>query len=593
VVRTGLICLLAMTPLAGAPARAGAVAPARAAASSDAALTAAASMPTSPADGGSEFTYRVDLTHEAIEVSGYFLLRETKDFAFLHTLGGTPITDLRVQDHLATRAVAATDDPTTWRVDGLEAGLVRVAYRLPVSADCARLPCRDAAGVVLTGGDLVLTPTGVDPVLDSPTRIELLMPPRWSVASLDGALDPVLTYPRLVEARRTPLVLGEQRVTRATGRTQLAIQVSDWNVGAEDIGRMLGLALREQQRMLGARPDEDPALIRVTPSARGGRALPLDNLFLLELDAHADRPRLAGLISAQFETLFRERLRRGMAALTDPTTRWWRDGFSRYTSLLAAVRTGSASEAGFIAALQDAWLSISAASPLRGRVSLADAGALAVEGRPEAAAAATLLRDGGFLACFLLDLRIRAGSRDASTLGDLLAATGDGAVSNERLRGAASKLAGADLSTFFASFVLGTKPLPFPDDVARAGLELVQVGTGDSFLGFTLSRDEPVVAEVFGNGPAKSLGLLPGDRIVGVNGHAVGTVAEAEEALTGHRPGDQVEIGVRGADGALFMARVPVWERVRPLLRRASRAPAAAITLWAGLTRGETSIYSN
>ena len=528
------------------------------------------------------YVYRVDLTGGDAEVSASFPLHATKDFAFLVQAGKQPIEGLRVRDHRGWRPVAQLE-PGAWRVDGLEAGPIEAAYTLPLPANCGTLPCRDAAGAVLLGQHLILSPAGLDPGGETTTRLEFLLPPRWGIVGTAGRAEAGLSFPTLRIASRAPILLGELDVERLPDGAPIALQASGWSIGPDAVSRLIMAMQAEQDHLLGPRRGaERPALTRVcvAATARTMRHAIAPDLLMIELAPADDRPALVRQLIDRFGRQFKDRLATAMSGATDPSVRWWRDGFVAYTTLLSSVRTGVLPEERFIHRLHETWLRLQS----RPRAPLAGPG----RGADESGHA-----DSALIACFLLDLRLRTGSGGRASLGNLLAATDGGAVTVDRLRTSASRLARADLAPLFKRGITGPGPLPFAEEVARAGLEFVDVGTGEGFTGLVLEEQEPVVARVFERGPAKSLGLLPGDRLLSIEDQPVHSAIAAQELLVGRRPGTSVTISVRGSDGLQYTAVLPLWERTRSVLRRAPQAPAAATALWVGLTRGDAMTFAN
>ena len=131
------------------------------------------------------------------------------------------------------------------------------------------------------------------------------------------------------------------------------------------------------------------------------------------------------------------------------------------------------------------------------------------------------------------------------------------------------------------------------DEVLLAGLELIDAGTGEPFIGFLLEPDQPVISHVFETGPAKARGLRAGDRIVSVDDVPVDGPATVEMMLAARKPGDPVEISVRSENGEIYTAVLNLWERVSPLLRRSDRASLSAVNAWRNLTHGEATTFAN
>jgi predicted metalloprotease with PDZ domain len=353
---------------------------------------------------------------------------------------------------------------------------------------------------------------------------------------------------------------------------------------------VLAAFLREHERLLGTRDSrEAPAVLRVMPGAvdTGALTLVAPGLGVLVLPAGADRGHLAAGMVRPLADLFQRRLEAGLAGAAGSETRWWREGFTEYTSLLAAVRSRALPEERFIARLLDAWLNVSRHSPLAQQTSLAAAGAM--DG-PEADA---FVADGGLLTCFLLDVRLRRGSGFASGRGELLAATRGRDVDNDLLRREASRLARADLGPLLAAALDHPGPPPLAAEAVLAGLELAEAGTGEPFLGLDLEADTPVIAAIATAGPARARGLKVGDRILSIDGTPLAGPQDLDAILAQHRPGDPLEVSVRSEKGDTYTAVVELWERVVPALRRVARPSLAAANAWLNLTRGEATTFLN
>jgi predicted metalloprotease with PDZ domain len=203
------------------------------------------------------------------------------------------------------------------------------------------------------------------------------------------------------------------------------------------------------------------------------------------------------------------------------------------------------------------------------------------------------VRDGGFLICFLLDVRLRSGSNGKITLGDLLAATRGVPVTNQLLRTEAARLAPIDVAPLFAQSVEGAVPPPLPAEAVRCGLEMADTGTGEPFSGMTLEDDEPIIARVQDPGPAISMGLRSGDRLLTIGGAPIRTAAQAAAALAAVPPGEAIEVSVTGGDGQIFTVMLTLWERVTPVLRRSGKASLAGAVTWDSMVRGDVSTFLN
>ena len=537
-----------------------------------------------------EYRYRVDTTGSTVHVAARFQILQTKDFAFLGTLSGRPVSGLQVRDRTGSRTVSASGDQGIYKVDGLEAGTVNVSYQVELDSNCRDGSCRDEGGVVLIGRDILIHPMGVDPTFPTPCRIDMVMPNSWILVTPDGEVEGPLRARSLAEAGDWPLLAGDLVVAPNSNRDLLVVQTTGWQVPPEGVGVLVAGFMAEQNRLLGTWRDEASLrLTRIVPTS-SSTATFNETAFGLEmvyLPAEASRKELAAAIVKPLSRMFRDRLRRGLEGARSPETRWWREGFTEYTTLLAGVRARSLEEQVILDRLLAAWLNVAKRSPLARQTSPVAAGSL------EGADAEAYVRDAGLLATFLLDLQIRQATGNSSGVGELLAATRGRIISNDMLRREASRLANTDLSDLFQSCVLGPGPAPLRRQAPLAGLEMTDVGTGQVFTGMSLASDEPVILRVFDSGPAKARGLKAGDRIVELDGQPVVSTTQVDHLFAAHLPGDAVEIKVETPDGQSYATVLDMWEKVSPILRRSRNASLAALNAWSNLVRGEATTFAN
>jgi regulator of sigma E protease len=105
---------------------------------------------------------------------------------------------------------------------------------------------------------------------------------------------------------------------------------------------------------------------------------------------------------------------------------------------------------------------------------------------------------------------------------------------------------------------------------------LFVVGSGGYRLGFSMKTNAPIVHDVRADHPAAEIGLMPGDRILRINGHKVTDVSEVpnliqdskgkEITLTIHRPGTPGAIvlpTVRPRQEPKLSAPKATWESVK------------------------------
>jgi hypothetical protein len=537
-----------------------------------------------------EYRYRIDTTGSTVHVTARFQILQSKDFAFLGTLSGRPVAGLEVQDRRGARQVSATGEAGVYKVDGLEAGTISASYDVELDANCTNGSCRDQGGVVLIGRDVLLHPMGVDPTFPTPCRIDFSMPRSWILITPDGELESPLRARSLAEAGAWPLLAGDLVVAPNINRDLLVVQATGWQVAPESVGVLVAGFMAEQNRLLGTWRDESSLrLTRIVPTSSGTATFSqtTSGLEVVYLPEDADRRSLATAIVKPLSRMFRDRLRQGLQGASSPETRWWREGFTEYTTLLAGVRARSLEEQVILDRLLAAWLNVAKRSPLARQTSPVAAGSL------EGADAAAYVRDAGLLATFLLDLQIRQATGNTSGVGELLAATRGRTISNDMLRREASRLARTDLSDLFQSAVLGPGPAPLRRQAPQAGLEMTDVGTGEVFTGMSLAADEPVILRVFDAGPAKARGLKTGDLIVELNGQPIVSTAQVDHLFASHHPGDAVEIKVETPDGQSYATVLDMWEKVSPVLRRSRNASLAALNAWSNLVRGEATTFAN
>ncbi|MFQ5718177.1 MAG: PDZ domain-containing protein [Acidobacteriota bacterium] len=552
---------------------------------------AAAASSREVAGPPAEFIYRIDLTGGKAVVAARFPVRENKDFAFLTSSSQGVVSDLTVRDAAGERPVVQTGETGIYRVDGLAAGPVEATYTLTLATPCGRAACRDEGGVSVAGKDMILYPMGVDPDVESRVRVDFILPPTWSVVTSAGAAGSSLSVPTLSALSREHLLIGNQIAKKLPGGELLAVQKTGWQVGADDVAGLIGVAVAEQERLLGDRSATGGSiLIRVTSASARRSASMVEvapRVYQLHLDGRSERSAMAHQLVGPLATLFETRLSHAMAGAAAGSVGWWRVGFPRYTATLAAVRAGTLSQSDFIDRIFAAWRLVSAGSPLAGKVSLADAGSRSGDDAQEFVAA------GGFLTCYLLDVRLRAASDGRVGLGTLLADMVGHTVDNGFLQDEVARMTSRDVGNLLRVSVLDSSAPPLPEEASRAALELVKAGTGEPFVGFSLEDDEPVIRRVFASGPARSMGLRAGDRITAVDGTLVSSVADVQAGLAGRAPGDAVGISVRTDDGQIYSAVLKLWERTETILRRAESAPPAARQAWSALTHGDATTFAN
>jgi len=94
---------------------------------------------------------------------------------------------------------------------------------------------------------------------------------------------------------------------------------------------------------------------------------------------------------------------------------------------------------------------------------------------------------------------------------------------------------------------------------------LFVVGSGGYRLGFSMETNAPIVHDVRADHPAAQIGLLPGDRILRINGHRVTDVSQVP-TLIQDTHGGKVTLLVRGKGQSTTMLLGPIRPRREPKL---------------------------
>ena len=164
--------------------------------------------------------------------------------------------------------------------------------------------------------------------------------------------------------------------------------------------------------------------------------------------------------------------------------------------------------------------------------------------------------DKGGLLGVVLDLALREASHDTTSLRDLFLAMNQDAkqghffADSEGVRQAAARVSHADLELFFEKYVAGTEEIPWDDYFKTVGLHLASFKTTVAGPGFTASRSfgtPPVVTTISPGSEAERAGLVVGDSILQLNGHAV--TSDFNYQLAQLRAGDTIHLRVRNHRG--------------------------------------------
>ncbi len=201
----------------------------------------------------------------------------------------------------------------------------------------------------------------------------------------------------------------------------------------------------------------------------------------------------------------------------------------------------------------------------------------------------------GALVALLLDLRLRAGSKGATSLDDLMRAlwqrhglSGTG-VAEDGIFQLASEIGGAEVGRWLRELVEGTAELPLASGLARAGMALVWEASGEApGMGVRTSADGDVLklANVYDGGPAQAAGLSAGDVLVALDGLKLGA-GNFDKLLARRIAGDSVEIHVFRRDELMrFDVELKAAPKDTARLSFTEDAPAPALALREGWLKG-------
>lgn len=158
----------------------------------------------------------------------------------------------------------------------------------------------------------------------------------------------------------------------------------------------------------------------------------------------------------------------------------------------------------------------------------------------------------GLLATMLLNLEILKMSKGKRSFDDVMKAMFERfpvfkkGYTVEDLRDVSEEYAGGPMKSFFADHIYGTKPYPWEQAFAVAGLELVPQG-GDPAASMGLSlRDGNAGVSIRGvvaGGAGETAGLSVGDEIVALNGYRVRS-SDINARVSESKPGEKMSLTI-------------------------------------------------
>lgn len=158
----------------------------------------------------------------------------------------------------------------------------------------------------------------------------------------------------------------------------------------------------------------------------------------------------------------------------------------------------------------------------------------------------------GTAVSFILDMTIRQKTKNKHSLDDVMRTMyrrfplGKGGYTNSDFQNACQEVAGTSLQQFFDDYVNGTKPLPWNEGLAVAGLELQEKSPDKKpWLGLFTNDDgdKTKVSRVIAGSPAYEAGLDIDDEILALNGYQVRS-GSLSSRIAEMKAGDKVELTV-------------------------------------------------
>ena len=491
------------------------------------------------------------------------------------------VYSVRVSDRNGHELRPVQMDPSTWRVEG-HSGTVRFHYTLFGDRTDGTYAAIDDTHAHLNMPATLVWARGLE---KAPATVRFVLPEgkNWKVATQlvpqkDGSwfapdLDRLMDGPAELSVHDRP----EWKVEDATFRVVLHHTGSA--ADAAKFARMCEAVVLEEEGVFGSLPKYDNGtytfLLDVLPYASFDGMEHRDSTVITGQGNVIGR-RGEGMIGAAAHELFHSwNVKRMRPKTLEPFDYekanmsgelWFAEGFTNYYAPLALQRAGLAKLNQFTRTMGNA---VNAVLTSPGRVVHSPAemsrlapfvdAAISIDQRNFSNTYISYYTYGQALA-FGLDLMIREQFHGKSlddwmrtvwhehpdvdrpyTLNDLERAlaetTGDAAFAKQ----------------FFDRHVTGKEPLDYKSAVAPAGLLLRKANSGKAWWGnedvsFSAGRGEIKSGTIQGS-PIYRAGLERGDRILSVNGNAVGSDTTVDSLLSKHKPGDQLTVRVQTRAG--------------------------------------------
>lgn len=339
-------------------------------------------------------------------------------------------------------------------------------------------------GVMWTGRALFLEGADAEKI-----KVEFVLPESWNVSTpwprpeLDTFTFSVPGYDDLLNSA---FIAGEyeETVLGDPASPQAIIALGGEAVAASELVRgLVGLGLEEFTRLFGSGPAKQLLLVAVDGSFWGGGVMG-STISMIQggpLDENTT-PMLAYITTHEMFHLWNSNF--NIASLEDSDAlQWFGEGAAEYYTWLTFLGTGMVDESAFLGELGKRYGSFMASRTDR---SMSGVG-------PDKLDHYDLIYSGGMMATLALDLAVRAGSENSSSMGDVLKAIqsgygplASGVLEADQLPVIVKEVTGVDVSVIFEQYIFGNVELPMSEFLALAGLEL-SAGAEEGTYRITLS----------------------------------------------------------------------------------------------------------
>lgn len=490
-------------------------------------------------------------------------------------------------------------DKQTWRVESGGASEVRVRYKVYGNDLNGSFSQIDAGHANLNGASIFMYVDGHKP---DPVHLTIEAPANWKIASgysLDAnqrSFD-APNYDRLID---TPLEISPSvNITSFTdhGKT-FAVGVHDYATDEDERGALVGKLVDGVKKIVGVEMSMMPApdfdrytfLFHFAPDIPAGDGMEHLNSTQVIVSGLLSGDSLdEALTDAAHEFFHAWNVKRLRPAALGPfdyrredytPSLWFAEGITTYYSYVAQLRAGLWTEEDFLKRLSGEIAQLET-EPGRDLMSAESSSfhAWFYDRSPQmqetnfASTTISYYNKGAILG-MLLDLEIRARSGGRKSLDDVMRllyhrfydAPGNAyylpgrGYQEEDILQALNEVSASDFTDFFRLAIQGTRPLPYAEILARAGLSLsigAEADAGPS-LG-ALTRPAPTgveIAAVTPGGAADRAGLSRGDLLVSVDNFSLAT-ASLEDRLKIYPPGAEVPFVVqRHAERSIVLVKL-------------------------------------